>query len=325
MSQFVAEVVPITLTAHPSADNLSIVFVRGIVPVVVRTEDFLSADRAVYLPPDSLANGPRFDWLGSHRRIRARRFRGVYSDGMLVPPAPGDDWPLGSDQGPALGIEKYDPDEMSPAAFASQKGLQTDALPAIPGVIGYTDIEPYYKWRDVIPAGTPVIITEKIHGTNFRCVHFGADEFVVGSRRQLKRRDPDSWYWQVASTYGLERICLHEPNMIFFGEAYGRIQKLHYGTNVGLALFDLYDLIAGRWLSHAEANATFKQYDLPTAPVLYAGQWQESLLDLASGPTTLAGGHAREGIVLRPAAPAFDPSLGRVILKHISPEFKLLK
>ena len=46
---------------------------------------FRPGDLAAYLPPDSLVpDTPEFAFLGEHRRIKVRRLRGIYSQGLLI-------------------------------------------------------------------------------------------------------------------------------------------------------------------------------------------------------------------------------------------------
>ena len=123
-----AEVVPIELLPHPNADSLSIVKVWGY-QVIVRTEDFRHVDRGVYIVPDSLVpnrepftfmfNGsnPTYyvnpdetavkDKNGNYARVTVRRFRGIYSSGLLLPVS--KDTAIGADLAPAMGIVRYVP------------------------------------------------------------------------------------------------------------------------------------------------------------------------------------------------------------------------
>ena len=56
MSAFICPIVRITLKNHPEADFLSVASVEGMdYTVVVRTEDFINEDLAVYLPLDAIA------------------------------------------------------------------------------------------------------------------------------------------------------------------------------------------------------------------------------------------------------------------------------
>lgn len=74
---------------HPNADTLSIVNVLGDYPVVVRTSDYQIGDLAVYVPVDMICPAlPAFAFLGARekdRHVKAKRLRGIFSMGLLVP------------------------------------------------------------------------------------------------------------------------------------------------------------------------------------------------------------------------------------------------
>src|SRR5437868_1923176 len=70
---------------HPQADRLEIVRLWGYTCVVGKGQ-FRAGDLACYVPPDSVVpSGPPFEFLGDHRLIRVRRYRGVVSQGLLIP------------------------------------------------------------------------------------------------------------------------------------------------------------------------------------------------------------------------------------------------
>ncbi|RYE90041.1 MAG: RNA ligase, partial [Myxococcales bacterium] len=86
MSEFHVRVVRVgPIVKHPQADNLSIAQVFGY-PVIIRTGEYAEGDRAVYVPVDSVVpeGDPRWAFLGEHRRIRAKKLRGVFSMGLLT-------------------------------------------------------------------------------------------------------------------------------------------------------------------------------------------------------------------------------------------------
>lgn len=85
---------------HPNADRLGIVSVFGW-RVCVGLSEFKSGDLVAYVPPDSMVDTrrPEFAFLHrdgrDHERIKVKRLRGVYSQGLLIEApagaAPGDD------------------------------------------------------------------------------------------------------------------------------------------------------------------------------------------------------------------------------------------
>src|SRR5258707_879624 len=71
---------------HPNADTLDIVQVEGGYPCIFKHGSFQPGDKAVYIPVDSIVpEHPAFAWLEGHNRIKARRLRGIFSMGVLIP------------------------------------------------------------------------------------------------------------------------------------------------------------------------------------------------------------------------------------------------
>jgi hypothetical protein len=68
-----------------------------------------------------------------------------------------------------------------------------------------------------------------------------------------------------------------------------------------------------------------EQLDLWVCPVLYRGPWGgfDAHKHLAEGKSTVGGDHVREGFVVKPTQEAWDPLLGRVILKLIGEGYDL--
>jgi RNA ligase (TIGR02306 family) len=388
MSDFHCEVVEVkNVGRHPNADTLSIADANG-QPVIFRTGDFKEGDLAVYVPVDSIVpDTEEWAFLGGHRRIRAKRLRGVFSMGLLT--AIREGMTLGQDVQEAMGIEKYEP-EIHAGHGKGGKVLPGDSEPD-PGFLPeYTDIEGWRRWQRVLEPGEEVVLTEKIHGANARFVYRDG-RLWVGSRTQIKRKpgtvdasqwfavfttqrqgeadragkagpfgnqtnaekfvenlreattvlsaevrpaiaddyEPSSW-WQVALKLDLEnRLAAHIHGIAIYGEIYGQVQDLKYGLNsIELVLFDALDTNTRQYLDYDLFKDVASALELPTVPELYRGPWSTDLLALAEGPTTLGGGHTREGFVVRPVKERWHAGfpndqghlrggLGRVILKHV--------
>src|SRR4051812_40299573 len=101
------EVVPVVMKPHENASALSIVSAFGYT-VCVKTEDWKDIPLAAYIPPDSICpDTPEFAFLGTNKRIRVRKMRGVFSYGLLVPAPKGAK--IGDNVAEALGIIHYEP------------------------------------------------------------------------------------------------------------------------------------------------------------------------------------------------------------------------
>lgn len=306
------EVVPISLKPHPNADTLSIVEVFGYT-VCVRTEDWRDQSMGAYLPPDSLApDTPLFAFLDGKRRIKVKKLRGVMSQGLLVPAPAGA--ALGDDVAEVLGVTHYEP----PLPLSS--GGEAELPP--PGLHPSYDVDTWYRYRALFTPGEEVIATEKIHGASSRFV-WQEGRLFCGSKNEWKRESDGNMWWRAArETPGLLAFCQAHPEVTVYGEVYGRVQDLHYGTKPGELRFAAFDLLRhGQWLSHDEARALGA--GLPWVPVLFRGPYdEEALRALADGPSTLPGAnHLREGVVIKPAQERTAPEIGRVLLKIVSNQY----
>ncbi len=318
MAEFKVEVVRVgPVTKHPNADTLSLTEVFAY-PVVIRTGELAEGDRAVYLPVDAVVpeGDPRFAFLGEHRRIKAKRLRGIFSMGLLVRADPA--WEVGQDVAALLGVVKYEPPprlvmggDNEPCPFAFPK---------------YTEIENYRRYPDVLREGEEIVVTEKLHGTNSRFA-FHEGRLWCGSHSGIKKRDPSVVWWKVAEAIGLEERLKAAPGVALYGEVYGDVQDLKYGLGRGelrLALFDALELSTLRYLGWDRTVEVARAVDLPTVPVLHRGPWGRDLLALANGSSMLAA-HLREGVVVRAVAERFEPDTDRPMVKVIGEDYLLRK
>lgn len=329
MSSLIVEVVEIKeILDHPNADRLEIAKVKGW-EVAVQKDTLKAGDLVVYVPIDSMLPVELSDRLGvtkylSHGRVRTAKLRGVYSQGLIIDVKTLSELNVvkkGDDVSELLCITKYIP----PPPPVRMSGKQR---PAHPEFYEYTNIENIKNFPDVLVVGEDVSITEKIHGANFRTgnlsrtdVQFPVDyEILVGSHKTNLVENPYNVYWKVALRYNLNVIL--EPNMILYGEIYGYgIQKLTYNLkDIDVVFFDL--KVNGRYVNTHDFKVFCKKHDLPMVPVLYEGPWDNSLMDLANGNSTIAS-HIREGIVIKPLIERYDRQVGRVVMKHLSEKYLL--
>ena len=306
---------------HPNADTLSIGKVHDY-PVIFRSGEFSEGDRVVYIPVDSLVptERPEFSFLGEHKRIRAKKLRGIYSQGLIIRPANGE--PEGADLAAALGITKYEPPEPQGIGTGGEDERDPGFMPV------YTDIEGLRRWPDILREGESVILTEKIHGANARfCFRDG--RLWVGSHKRIKREDAGTLWWKVAAKYELAARLAQCDGLVLYGEIYGQVQDLRYGSKPGevfLRVFDAFDRGLGRYIDHGEFVAVSGHLGLDTPPILYAGPWSDGLRSVAEGQTAIGGAaHVREGFVVRPVHERYDDRIGRVILKMVGEGYLLRK
>ncbi|KKL89961.1 hypothetical protein LCGC14_1909420, partial [marine sediment metagenome] len=187
MSEHSAKVIKIDeILPHPNADSLGLVRIGGYT-VCIRLNDFNAGDLAIYIEPDSIVpqDDPQFEFLGEHRRIKARRLRNIWSVGLLIHAPEGAQ--VGENWMERLGIEHYEP----PLPMSTGG----DSVKAPVGVFPIYDVENFNRYPDVIKPGEHVIISEKLHGCNARFT-WQDDQMYVGSRKNWKKACEKSVWWK---------------------------------------------------------------------------------------------------------------------------------
>jgi RNA ligase (TIGR02306 family) len=349
MGKFQVLVVEVgAIKPHAQADRLSWVTIQeaGNVPVVFRTGDLVEGQLAVYFPIDSVIpeSVPGTSFLGSHRRIRAMRLRGMYSEGLILPAQNVLDKPVkGQDVSSFLGVKKHE--DPIPVKMGGEQV-------ANPGLPTY-EVESLGGFPCILSEDEDVVITEKLHGTNARFALVDG-RFYAGSHhcfwrdmrsgwrewkrwgenllRRLKKETPrppplDNVYWQIARKHDLEEKMYREGYYDFsiYGEIFGDIQDLKYGHGKGeisFYVFDVWDSQKKGWLGWDDTVEVARRMGLAVVPVLYRGAYHDGLLKkLVDGDSILAS-HIREGIVLKTTAES-EPGVGRFIIKMVSQQYKL--
>jgi RNA ligase (TIGR02306 family) len=309
------EVVPVVLEKHPDADSLSVVRIEGYT-CVVRTTDWEGITKAAYLPPDSVVPGdrPEFAFLDGKFRIKAKKLRGIMSQGLLVPVP--DNFQIGDDVTEYFGVTRYIPP-------ADVEG---------PGNICYGppdrgvkyDIDCWFKYKKLMIPGECCVMTEKIHGTNARYT-FQDDKMWAASRTLYRTDTAGSTYWRVANQNPqIEEFCRAYPGTILYGEIFGWVQHLRYGANPGQLWFRAFDVYErGAYWSYGKFEQEMSRYGIEIVPTVYLGPYSdEKVLEVMSGKSTIAN-NIREGVVIRLFYERYDPEnrLGRIIMKAVSPEY----
>lgn len=298
-----ANVVSITeILPHPDPDttSLELVTIRGY-QVVVKKGQFTIGSLAVYIQPDSVVPQTepfKFIWetyVGldgtvpvKRRRITVRKFRGQYSEGLLLPvydfPELLDstltghfverDYPVGSDVSELLGITHYVPEvdvESTKADTASApkkkfkypktfrgwfnfiKRYLTGGRKAATRDVSFSlptyDVEAFKNYKGTFGEGELVVVTEKIHGSNARFI-FLDGEMYAGSRTQWKARGGnDVWNKALAQNPWIENWCRNHEGYALYGEVTPTQKGFDYGTkNVQFFLFDIRNP-QGYWVS----------------------------------------------------------------------------
>jgi RNA ligase (TIGR02306 family) len=244
------------------------------------------------------------------------KLRGYISQGLLAPLSvlPVTASAVGGDVTELLGITKYE--EPIPIHMAGQ------VIAEAPGMLRYTDIENIKNYPDIFAPSDTVVITEKIHGTNFRAYKLDGKLFV-GSHRLNLVRDEMNLYWRGALKLKLDET-LQEGEEVF-GEVFGLgVQDLAYGrkqNEIDVAVFDM--VRGGRFLDYADLETVCVDRDWMLAPFVYWGSFDKFKMPEKS---FLAKEQIIEGVVIRPEREEFSERLqGRRILKSLSDEYLLRK
>lgn len=330
MSTFRCEVVPVKLEPHPSADSLSLCRVWGYT-VVVKTSDWVNQDRGVYIPPDSMVSlCDRFaflfkpeqvdKWKNSSysreqiptSRITVKRFRGIYSQGLLMPLEKEFEYmALGEDRALAWGITHYEP--------LVKFGTNGDNVSGPTGLIAPKyDVESFNRYGYCIPEGTPVYVTEKVHGSSSRHVYHNGTMYC-GSRSHWKAySDKDLWHQVLEQNEWIENWCRNHPGLVLYSEIFGQVQDLQYGAKRGQLFCRAFDVMdKGRWVNYCELEKLVAPEH--RVPVVFLGPFDEKLVrEIAEGDSHICPGQIAEGVVICPLVEMSHPEIGRTQLKIVS-------
>jgi len=329
MSSFKVEVVRIEVLPHPNADRLDLIKIVGKAwQCIAGKGQFQSGDLAVYLPIDSVLPEPLVKELGIeknyHKRLRSIKLRGSVSQGIVMPIKYPEDVmvePLheGDDVTKMLGITRYEvpiPVHMS--------GIQ---LPDEPNFFKYTDIENYKNFPNAFNPGESVWISEKIHGSSFRAAKINGQLFVGSHRMNLKESE-GNLYWRAAKMLDLQNQ-LQDGEQVF-AEIYGSgIQDLTYGKKQGEISVSVFDFMKDKiYLDRNRFINTLieRGWSDFIIPFIYQGKWDQEVIGMATGNSTICPGQIREGIVVKPLVERFsEPLQGRCVIKIINDEYLLRK
>jgi len=322
---------------HPQADSLGLVEIEGYT-CIVRTGDFSAGDLAIYVEPDYILPGDEhpFSALWSYlpadeRRIRVRKFRGIYSQGLLMKLGElKDRVSEGSEVMALLGITRYDPYEtVTQDGERPSESLQHLSVYDMENFRGGTRTTGR-KWKDLFQIGERVVVTEKINGRSTRYA-FREGRLWVGGHQEWVRKPTDtespSIYWDaVKDNPWIETWCRSNEDKILYGEVFRGGKKMHYGMPAGFAAFLVFDVYLGarKWMdSEVLFGSDFRADGLFRVPVVYDGPFDfEKMEALAEADSVLrtTGNfkpHYTEGVVIKPAVERVDPELGRVLLKLV--------
>ena len=345
----------IELFVHPNADALELGKV-GAYQVVVQKGLYQTGDEIIFVPEKSILTGQiksEYENYLSGKdkdRVKAVRLRNEISCGIIIPKhlAPNfDSYTVGVDVSEDLGITKYEPP--IPTQLAGK--VKSFDMP----FVGSHDCEHANVYvNDLIP-GERVVITEKVHGSQFILAHeIETGQTIVSSKGMLKsglsiEDSDDNTYWMAAKNdLIVEKITKHFSSGVVqvFGEVIPVQSGYSYGeTKPTVRLFDI--RVNGESVPYDKVPSDLSEL---WTPVIYDGTLQliekevvifedvergirktridyilpKEVVDLCKGNELVSGKevHIREGIVLRPYIDRVAKDGTKLRLKIINPKYK---
>lgn len=340
---------------HPNADALMIGKV-GSYQVVVQKGLYNDGDEVVFAPEKSVLTGEikqEFEkyLVGPNKdRVKAVRLRGEISSGIIIPPhlVEGmENFQVGEDVSEKLGITHYEPP--IPTQLAGKvKSFQMDH-------IGSHDCEHVGVYVNDLVQGERVVITEKVHGSQFILGHdVDKNETIISSKGMLKKglileESDDNTYWLASKNDNIVDIIrkTFDSGVVqVFGEVIPVQKGYNYGqTKPTTRLFDV--RLNGESIPYDKVSDEFKQLWVPT---IFDGEIQleekeiviysdpekgihktkttfnlpKDIVDLCKGMEQVSGKqlHIREGVVLRPYIDRDAKDGTKLRLKIINPKYK---
>ncbi len=347
---------------HPNADRLQLAKVKGW-QCVIPLDKFKVGDVVVYIPVDSILPveleaklfpiDSKIKLSGS--RIRAIKIRQLVSQGMVETlenvgfTGPWSKYELiGQDISKDLGITKYEP-PVPEFQKGSGQGGPASKKNKNSNFKVYTKFPRMQNYPNMFTPDEIVVVTEKIHGTNFRAgwVPFEPTnwwkkflkfigmapkwQFVYGSHYvQISEKflydgfyDKNVYAEQVKA-YDLDKRI--KKGQVIYGEIYGSgIQKNYsYGMKDkrDLVIFDI--MQDGKYLSYDDFKREANEMYIKTCPELYKGPIKDANIDsLMQGDSIMAPVQkVREGCVVKPLNENSETGFRKGV-KVINPEYLL--
>lgn len=364
---------------HPFADALDIATVLVDYPVIIKRDEYKEGDLAGYIPIDTVVPdtqmfhflcpknvekyeeiegdeivtktrviGPKFpvgEVPEKNRIIKAKKIRGIYSQGMLISEFFNEPEKrvmkfsdtfcaaeVGQPIATLLNLKKWEEEEEENVP-GLKRHANVEKAPQGWHIPKY-DIDSVRRVVNLLQPGEEIVLTEKIHGSNAGFSHDGIRLWVKSRNLYLKRDEEDMW-WDIAIRYNLEEKLSKYPGMVFFGEIYGQVKKFRYDTIIEdkrllsrVRFFDIWNTKTGRYVDYDERVRICTELGLDVVPELYRGPWlgKDEMYPYAEGLTTLGGKHIREGWVLNTVKERFEPQLNsRMQVKLVGEGYNLQK
>lgn len=316
---------------HENAERLRVYTVEA--PGVEVTQIIANKDN-VYTTGDVVAAALEGTVLADGTVIQKNKIRGVLSFGMLMGKTTE---PAGANLTAAFGATHVDKQVDESTGVVEESNWPR-----------FTSLDGFLRVKDEVLSCKEVVVSEKIHGSNFRAGFHGNQPWLIGthtSRVLPSRMAADTWpnghlvrkaiEWcdalNVRALVDAWRVKHPEvTSLAIYGEICGfKCSDLHYGTKEHEVRLFGEVAINSRFLDYDDAIDTlteiFVGHNLADmmVPVLYRGKPTMDILKrLRDQPSALAaqrGVHQiSEGIVIRPAV----ETVSKATLNRLSAKYK---
>jgi RNA ligase (TIGR02306 family) len=304
----------IEMLEHPNAERLQLANVGGF-QVVCQKGLHETGKIVIVIPHNSvLPEREEFDGFKPYlkgpakNRVMSQRLRGELSMAIVIPDKPEfAEVPIGEDISEKLDIKEYIPEV--PAQLAG-KIRPVGNIDTNGAEIHQHDVEQFRLYIKQFEPGEEVIVTEKVHGTQFIGIRTNTGKRLVSSKGMLKRRftideDDNNFYWKCAKRVGLFEMideCWPEGHVQVHGEGIPCQKGFSYGmVDPILLVFKI--IVNDKILSRDEIPVKFQDI---LVPVLYRGPFNlDEVMKVCEGSETVSGKsfHIKEGGVLTPVVP----------------------
>jgi RNA ligase (TIGR02306 family) len=346
----------IEVFVHPNADALMLGKV-GSYQVVIQKGLYQTGDVVIFAPEKSVLTGDiksAFEqYLAGpeHDRVKSIRLRGEISCGIILPKHLVPDfesYEFDEDISELLGLSKYEPP--IPTQLAGK--VSVFEMP----FVGSHDCEHVNVYVNDLVQGERVVVTEKVHGTQFILAHNLEDsKTIVSSKGMLKKgfsideTEEGNTYWMAAKNDDIVGIIKRNFTKGVV-QVFGEVVPVQGGYSYGQVkptsrLFDV--RVDGVSIEYDKVPKEFSDIWVPIIydgvitldekeVVLYEDAEKgirktkidfilpEYIVKMCKGMETVSGKqlHIREGVVIRPYVDRCAKDNTKLRLKLINPKYK---
>jgi len=201
-------------------------------------------------------------------RLRTKRLRGFYSQGLILPLsfAGGNDYEVDTDLTDILGFKKWEPVMDAQVAGMAEGMFPTDWLPKSDEDRIQNLVNKFAEWQQ---QGLQFVPSEKIEGSSLT-VALRGEQFKVCSRNLSLKEDTDNAFWQAVHKYDLQtKMQAYGRNIAIRAELVGPglNGNIYDHTKVDMLVYNIYDIDKHTYLSLDERMHLINQFGLRSVPV----------------------------------------------------------